>query len=140
MNQQSLTSPTPRKSIGLSILLPLLFGPLGIFYSSIVAGLILLFPPGFFIVGFTYRDFWGDPYMQSFWIVFIVIYWPICTLISAIVAAVRNSRNYKKQLLNAINQNTATIQSTNTHESNQMQQWLNDNPGSSVNDYYRESK
>ena len=40
------------KSIGIAILLTLLFGPLGLFYASVTAGLIMTFTPVLFYILF----------------------------------------------------------------------------------------
>ena len=77
----------PTKSVGISILLTFFFGPLGIFYSSIVGGavmLVLSIIVAIFTFGFG-----------------LFITWPICILWGALAA-----KNYNERLLASAQYNT----------------------------------
>lgn len=66
------------KNVGIAILLSFLFGPLGMFYSTIVGGAVMLlasFLIGMFTFGFG-----------------LLITWPICIIWGAIAAKNYNDR------------------------------------------------
>ena len=70
----------PIKNVGVSIILTVLFGPLGMFYSTIWGGVvmtILTLFVGFFSLGIG-----------------LIIMWPICIVWGAIAA-----RSYNKRML-----------------------------------------
>jgi hypothetical protein len=82
-----VTVVVPTKSIGISIILTVLFGPLGIFYSSIVGGAVMLVISvlvGIFTLGFG-----------------LFVTWPICVFWGAIAA-----KNYNDRLLASAYYNT----------------------------------
>jgi len=87
---QNIQNPQPQrvivqstKSVGTSALLAFLFGPLGLFYSTVTGGLVMLvvsFVVGFFTLGFG-----------------LLITWPAC-IVWAIIAA----NSYNKKLTGGI--------------------------------------
>jgi hypothetical protein len=66
----------PTKSVGVALLLTILFGPLGLFYATVTGGVVMLLVS--FIVGLVTLGFG------------LLITWPICVVWSAIAA---NSHN-----------------------------------------------
>jgi hypothetical protein len=85
MTTASRTQPvvvTPTKSAGISIILTILFGPLGMFYSTVIGGLIMMVVSvilGLITLGFG-----------------LLVTWPICVIWGA--AAVGS---YNKKLMAA---------------------------------------
>ena len=70
-----------QKSMGVTILLTIFFGPLGMFYSTIVGGIIMLILSGIVAV-FTLG-------------IGLFITWPICIIWAAVA-----TNSYNKKLLN----------------------------------------
>ena len=71
-----------QKSMGVTILLTILFGPLGMFYSTIIGGIVMLILSAivaFFTLGLG-----------------LLITWPICIIWAALA-----TNNYNKKLLNS---------------------------------------
>jgi len=87
-NPQIIVVQTQR-SIGVSILLALLFGSLGLFYSTVSGGLImtLLFTPGIAVIFFS-----GHIVIS---ILFALLYYPIC-----IIWGIKAVKNYNQKLIN----------------------------------------
>lgn len=84
------------KSVGIAILLTILFGPIGLFYASVAGGLIMTFGP---ICLFIYALFEQgyDFILLAFWagfIVYVLFGWFIC-----VVWAVMAVNDYNKKLL-----------------------------------------
>jgi len=77
---------TPTKSVGLSMILTILFGPLGMFYSTIWGGIVMGIVHLFILV-FAIFTF-GLGYILFFFT------WPICVLWGALAAS-----SYNKKLL-----------------------------------------
>lgn len=71
-----------QKSVGISVLLTFLFGPLGMFYSTIMGAIIMMVIS--IIIGFVTFGFG------------ILLTWPICMIWGAIAAS-----SYNKKLLAA---------------------------------------
>ena len=68
----------PVKSAGVAIILTVLFGPLGMFYSTILGAIIMLIitpPIAFFTLGFG-----------------LIVLWPICILWAALAASAYNKK------------------------------------------------
>lgn len=76
--QRIVTVPT--KSIGISILLTILFGPLGMFYFTIL-GAIAMCIISLFVIAFTF-------YLG------LLIIWPICIILGAVA-----TNSYNKEIL-----------------------------------------
>lgn len=78
------------KSVGVALLLTFLFGPLGLFYSSLVGGIVMLIAS----VGFA----------SVTWGVSLLVTWPICMIWGAIAASNYNSMlTARSQSLTQIN-------------------------------------
>ena len=67
-----------RKSTGMAVLLAFLFGPLGLFYASVVGGVVMLLFGGVIIV-FTAG-------------IGAILVWPICMIWAAIATSAHNKR------------------------------------------------
>ena len=72
--------PVPTKSMGISIILTILFGPLGMFYSTIL-GAIIMCLISLFVSAFTLG-------------LGLLIIWPICIIWGAVA-----TRSYNKEIL-----------------------------------------
>jgi len=66
------------KSVGVALLLTFFFGPLGLFYSSVVGGIVMLIVT-IFAAAFTFG-------------VSVLVTWPICMIWGAVAASNANSR------------------------------------------------
>jgi len=75
-----VTVVTTTKSMGTSIILTILFGPLGMFYSTIVGAIVMLVVTA--VVGFLTLGLG------------LIVTWPICVIWAAIATS-----NYNKNLL-----------------------------------------
>ncbi|MGA9117464.1 MAG: hypothetical protein WB626_11865 [Bacteroidota bacterium] len=64
------------KSVGVSLLLTFLFGPLGMFYSTVVGGIVMLI---LCIVVFFFTMGFG-----------LIVLWPICMIWGAVAVGRRN--------------------------------------------------
>lgn len=76
--QKQVVVIAPTKSVGISILLTFLFGPLGMFYSTVVGAIIMMILSliiGIFTLGIG-----------------LVFTWPICIIWSAIAASSHNKK------------------------------------------------
>ena len=68
----------PQKSMGVTILLTILFGPLGMFYSTIIGGIVMLILS--IIIGIVTLGFG------------ILVTWPICIIWAAIATNNHNNK------------------------------------------------
>ncbi len=85
MNQSTVVV-TPTKSMGLSIILTVIFGPLGMFYSTIGGAIVMLILTGivgFFTVGFG-----------------LLITWPVCIIWGAMAVKGYNEKLRHGQAMN----------------------------------------
>ncbi|MEQ9265045.1 MAG: hypothetical protein RLN81_07495 [Balneolaceae bacterium] len=96
------------KSTGIAILLTLLFGPIGLFYASVLGGFIMTFTP-IALIGTSYYYLiynvtegnyaffdWAADYFLDFYMIGVslpIIYW-----LMNIIWAVIGVRNYNKRL------------------------------------------
>jgi hypothetical protein len=67
-----------KKSMGVALLLTFFFGPLGLFYSSVIGGVVMLFVGGavmVFTAGFG-----------------AVLVWPICMIWAGVATSAHNKR------------------------------------------------
>ena len=149
------------KSIGIAMLLTLLFGPIGLFYASISGGLIMTIIPIIFIL-LLYAGVLQENSLLMAWtsgliIIFILIYWLIILIWAVIsvrsyneeleVDAKRqlelwNSLHEKDQNQYVININqkspdiNASGQVANMSTKPNLQDWLKNNPNKTINDYF----
>lgn len=85
MNQTTVVV-TPTKSMGLSIILTVIFGPLGMFYSTISGAIVMLILTGivgFFTVGFG-----------------LLVTWPVCIIWGALAVKGYNEKLRHGQPMN----------------------------------------
>ncbi len=68
----------PQKSMGVTILLTILFGPLGMFYSTIIGGIVMLILS--IIIGIVTLGFG------------ILVTWPICIIWAAVATNNHNNK------------------------------------------------
>jgi hypothetical protein len=151
------------KSVGIAILLTLLFGPLGLFYASVTGGLIMTFTPILLVILVLVGLFQDNSLLLS-WsfgllIVFAATFW-IINIIWAVVSV----NNYNKEIAEEankqfefwnknrsatpsqfvvnINQKTEDKilefknEKTEINSKPSLQEWLQENPGKSINDYF----
>ncbi len=69
---------TPTKSMGLAILLTVLFGPIGMFYSTIW-GAIIMVPISAVVIFFTFG-------------IGVLVTWPICIIWTAVATSSHNKK------------------------------------------------
>jgi hypothetical protein len=149
------------KSIGIALLLTFLFGPIGLFYASVSGGLIMTLTPILLfllvIFGTLQDNFILVGWSSGLLIIFALTYWLI-----NIIWAVISVNSYNKELeyeakrqfelwnrIHEIDQNQYAIninqKSPNINTSKQgttlpskpnLQDWLKNNPGKSINDYF----
>ena len=149
------------KSVGIAILLTLLFGPIGLFYASVTGGLIMTFTPIFLllivVVGSSQSNFVPEGWSLGLLIVFPLTYW-----LTNIIWAVISVNNYNRELEDdakrqfelwnrlhendqnqseiIINQKSPALKSSGQEAigsaKQNLQEWLRNNPGKTLNDYY----
>lgn len=78
MNDKKVSVVVPTKSPGIAILLPILFGPIGMFYSTIGGAIIILLVS--LVVGVLTLGLG------------LLVTWPICILWAALAASAYNKR------------------------------------------------
>lgn len=151
------------KSVGLGILLTLLFDPIGLFYSTVWGGIIMTFCP-ILILGITFLGIGTESELivaisAVATIGYLVFWWLICMIWSAIAI-----RQYNKKILNQSNYNISYYPVNTGSESisypgsenkqiafkeknlypmlnlredvPNIQDWLRANPTKGINDYY----
>ena len=135
----------PLKSLVASILLTLLFGPIGLFYASIIGGLVMTFLVPLILAVFTIfsvdnttTDTLYDSYViiGSSWIIFLILYWPICILWGVISVNKYNAKIHSE----TANQMFVAQSNNNSVVDSPLQQWLKANPGKGINDFYKRSR
>ena len=86
----------PQKSVGIAILLTLVFGPIGLFYATVTGGLVMLFGPFILLVlmimGFVADNplLWGSTAMLLLF--FVLFWWLVCMVWAAIGVSNYNRR------------------------------------------------
>ena len=149
------------KSIGIAILLTILFGPIGLFYASISGALIMIFTPIFLLLLLIIADSQDNSVLMG-WslglsIIFALTYWLI-----NIIWAVLSVRSYNEEIeedakrqfelwnsLHEKDQNQFLIntnqKSTDKDTSGQgaivsakpnLKDWLKNKRGKTINDYF----
>lgn len=153
----------PTKSVGIGILLTLLFGPIGLFYSTVLGGIVMTAAP-FILLGISFLGIGIENELLltigvSGFLVNLVLWWLIC-MIWSVIAITR----YNKRIMRESNYNTSYqrvesaydappyappineqlgYQHTNRLQSGglidgapNIQNWLKSNPDKGINDYY----
>jgi hypothetical protein len=149
------------KSIGIAILLTILFGPIGLFYASIFGALIMLLAPILFLALLFIGVLQDNSVLMNLslglLIFFALTYWLI-TIIWAIIGVNnynkdiedQNNRQFElwnrlnekdqKQIVINVNQESHKIstsgQGATMSSKPSLQDWAKSNPGKSINDYY----
>jgi len=151
------------KSVGLGILLTLLFGPVGLFYSSVFGGIVMTFSPILlliiFFLGVGMQSELISIIAGSAFLLTWALWWLICMIWSAIAI-----KQYNKRIMNQSNNNISyypvnptsvspsylsshakqlasqeanllPAENLNNNTPN-IQDWLKANPNKGVNDYY----
>ena len=150
------------KSVGIAILLTLLFGPIGLFYASVFGGLIMTITPLMLfllvMVGLIRDNSLLLDWSLSLLIIFALTFWLI-NIIWAVISV--NSYNQEieeeaqrqndfwhnhyasapNQVVVNINQKTSEINTSGQQKSEistkpKLQDWLKSNPGKTINDYF----
>lgn len=153
----------PPKSVGIAILLTLLFGPIGLFYASVAGGFIMMFTKIFLALLFILALIQNSEFWLSWSLLLIIgasILW-LANIIWAVISVTDYNRKIeydaKRQfeLWNSLqNTNMAPSQfvvnvnprPTSMNTSGQdtievstkpnLQNWLKSNPGKTINDYF----
>lgn len=148
------------KSLGLAIVLSLIFGPIGLFYASVSGGLIMsLTPLAVFLLLFLGVISQSSVLLASsaiLLVIFALSYWIICVIWAATSVSNYNNKvindarheeflrilDEKNQINNSqIVQNTTPEETTKVPDKQNIDQptikvWKQQNPNSSTNEYY----
>lgn len=149
------------KSIGIALLLTFLFGPIGLFYASISAGLIMTLIP-IIIILFLYAGVWQESTLLIAWqsgliLISIVTYWLIMLIWAVIGVRSYNGKietdakkqfelwdrlyaKDEKQIVINVNRESPKISTSGqgaiVSSKPSLQEWVKSNPSKSINDYY----
>ena len=149
------------KSIGIAILLTLLFGPIGLFYASVSGGLIMTITPIFLLILFLYGLGMEYTALVEWSVILIIIFLSTFWLINIIWSVIsvniynkeiENDAKRQFELWNTLNRkdqniyvqniyhkpselNTSGQEALPTGKPN-LQEWLKRNPGRTINDYF----
>jgi small-conductance mechanosensitive channel len=150
------------KSVGIAILLTLLFGPIGLFYASVFGGLVMSITPlllaALVVAGLIRENSMLLDWSLTLLIIFALTYWLI-NIIWAVLSvrsynqeieeeAMQQSDFWRNQYSSTPNQvvvnfnqrtsevNTSGKQIIETSGKPHIQDWLKANPGKTINDYY----
>lgn len=144
------------KSAGIAILLTILFGPIGLFYASVTAGLTMTVFVPILLLSIVLLAYHTDVVLLDYSLIVVLLvgifYWLIC-LIYAVTAVQAYNRkieeeyerqqkihNDTKQSVQSVSSfqkldNSYPVYHTNTHNPN-IQDWMKENPGKGINDYF----
>lgn len=147
------------KSLGLAIVLTLLFGPLGLLYATIRGGLIMILTPLilflFLIIGLANQSVGLFASSAILLVVFSISYWIICVVWAATAVS-----NYNNKVLNDAREaeflrtikdnsnrdyqnNTPKVEINTQDKQNNdssiitFKEWIKVNPYCSISDYYK---
>jgi ABC-type multidrug transport system fused ATPase/permease subunit len=150
------------KSVGIAILLTFLFGPIGLFYASVIGGLIMTFTPIFLallaLIGLAQENLFLFGWSFGLLIIFAVTFW-LVNIIWAVISVINYNREIEddarrqfalwnsynqsnpNQLVVNINQKTSDLiyserQTIEISTKPNLQDWLRSNPGKTINDYF----
>ena len=160
MTAPYLTTKSP-KSVGIAILLTILFGPIGLFYASISGALIMIFAPilvlALFFIGVIQENSTLMNLSAGLLLFFALTYWLICTIWAVISVneynkeiEYENNRQFvlwdslygkdQKQVVINVDRDSPKVstadQGTIIASKPSLQEWAKNNPGKSINDYY----
>lgn len=142
----------PTKSKGIAILLVLIFGPIGLFYASIRAGIIMTILPIIVLGIITVSLISGNAMflLGSLGVAFAfgIFYWIICLIWTVNAVDIYNEKiergafTHQNQPFNSQYdnyQNKNLISSENESGKNkEFREWFKNNPTKGINDYFRE--
>jgi len=141
----------PTKSVGIAILLSLLFGPIGLFYATVTGGIVMTLLPviafillslsaallntNLFLASFSVILIFGGTY----WIIAIV--WAVLSVRKYNANLVAGSNSYSEQFYNARSLKSESlppvvVTKKDTTDNPSFQEWKTKNPHRSINDYY----
>lgn len=159
-----MTSPfitKSQKSVGIAILLTILFGPLGLLYASVTGAILMILTPVFLFVLLVYGVVQDNSVLMNLSLgilIFLALtYWLIC-----IIWAIMSVSSYNKEIEDENNRQFALWESLQKMDQNQivinvtkdaiavnksgqgttmsskpsLREWTKNNPGRSINDYY----
>ncbi|HPK04994.1 MAG TPA: hypothetical protein PK908_03795 [Bacteroidales bacterium] len=149
------------KSIGVAILLTFLFGPVGLLYASVQGGLIMIFTPVFLLIlifAGLFQENLNLIFLSTGLLAFFFITYWLINIIWAVVSVKKynkkiedeSKRQYElwdilhkrdhPQIVMKISQKPSekntSEQGINVSAKPSLREWLRNNPGRSVNDYY----
>jgi len=147
------------KSVGIAILLTLLFGPIGLFYASITGGIIMTLTP-FLLFVLLIMGALGESSSLlltslGLLVIFALTYWLICIIWAAIAVYDYNNELFEEANRRQVLQSTIIINPdiilqqipgdqpihsiTNVPVIGEptIQEWLKQNPHKSINDYFQ---
>lgn len=150
INYQFQLPTKPRKNLLVAILLTFFFGPLGLFYVSVFAGIVMTFaiPLILTICGMIiYKSYIINALdtqmpLLMFVVIVIGIYIPICIIWAVVEVEKYNKKLYKEEVNQMLKiQNQIKVSNSETSSNNSdFKQWLKENPGRSINDLYKRLK
>jgi len=149
------------KSIGIAILLTILFGPIGLFYASVSGAIILILAPVFLVMLLVFGVSQDNSALMNLslgLLIFLALtYWLICIIWAILSVTSYNKeiedvnkrqfelwdRHYEKdqkQIVINVNPESPKF-STSGHGATvsskpSLQEWAKNNPGKSIHDYY----
>jgi hypothetical protein len=149
------------KSIGIAILLTILFGPLGLLYATISGALIMLLAPilvlALFLIGVLQDNSALMNLSLGLLLFFALSYWLIC-IVWAVISVKEYNKNIEdenirqfelwnsiygkdqKEITINVNRESQKIsisgQGAKENSKPSLQEWAKNNPGKSINDYY----
>lgn len=160
MTTPFLTTKSP-KSVGIAILLTILFGPIGLFYASIFGALVMICAPvlvfALFLIGILQENSALMNLSAGLLLFFALTYWLICIVWAIISVNEYNkeidNENYRqfeiwdslhgkdqKQVVINVTRDSPKIgtseQGARVSSKPSLQEWAKSNPGKSINDYY----
>jgi hypothetical protein len=149
------------KSIGIAILLTILFGPIGLFYASVSGAIMMILAPIFLLLLLVFGVSQDNTVLTNLslgLLIFMALtYWLI-----SIIWAVISVNSYNKEIEDENNRQLALWESLHNNDQNQivinvnqdsnklnksgqeiimsskpsLQEWAKNNPNKSINDYY----
>jgi len=124
----------PFKSMGVAILLTVFFGPLGLFYASVGGALLAILSP--LIAVWQYeKGMISEGNIDQFLLLYFLLVWPFSIFWSIISVWSYNYR-IKKEIREEHEVTCNDFQNQEATSNNFVSDWLKDNPGKSINDYF----
>lgn len=128
-----------KKSLPSAILLTIVLGPIGLFYSTVIGGLIMTFGPIVAAIFYslannadTFQELIASIvfFLLTYGFLGFAIYWPICIVWATISTHSHNKKVHVQSV-------TPVPKVDNpTSNSSHIKKWLQENPNKTLNDYY----